>query len=88
MSAAGASKCACMREHGLKIFINSVRARAIVCFGQCLVSKDEVIAGTVREIMTPQLTGRQGQQPRLVKTPGPLNSAGKKPIYSLSTDDF
>ncbi|XP_052797938.1 condensin-2 complex subunit D3-like [Mya arenaria] len=49
----------------------TVRARAITCFSQCLMSGDERIAGTVREIMTPKFQTRNPDRPqRLIMTPG------------------
>ncbi|XP_053384703.1 condensin-2 complex subunit D3-like [Mercenaria mercenaria] len=47
----------------------TVRARAIGCFAGCLSSRDEGIAGTVKEIVTPVVPGRPNI-PRLIKTPG------------------
>ncbi|XP_060560859.1 condensin-2 complex subunit D3-L-like [Ruditapes philippinarum] len=49
----------------------SVRARGISCLTPCFGSRDEGIAGILREIVTPQVTATgRPNQPRLIKTPG------------------
>ena len=46
----------------------SVRARAITCFAQCLMSRDEHVVDIVKEIITPQTHSAQ-PPPRLIRTP-------------------
>ena len=57
--------------YSVVVFLFSVRARGIACLTPCFSSRDEGIAGILREIVTPQAgPSSRPNQPRLIKTPG------------------